>query len=92
MGNSQGAAKHYKVSLKTISRWMKHYELKSNYRPNKLKGRAEEIRALHEKGRSIKDLAAQYQVTFSAISRLLHKITHKPPKEFADVYVIYNVT
>lgn len=90
----QQGAEHFGVCERTIIRWLQKYNL---YHPTKKFGegkldiaKAEEIRKLHKEGRAMKDLAAEYDVTISTISRILHHITHKQNKDFAEVSVIYH--
>lgn len=51
-----------------------------------------QIRALSAEGKSINQLAQQFEVTFASISRILHGVTYPPHKETATVTVIYNPT
>jgi transcriptional regulator with XRE-family HTH domain len=95
VNNRKKAAEKFGVTEKTIIRWLKHYgfyQPRPNYGCNKLNiEKAIEIRQLHKEGKSIKELAELYGVTFSTISRIIHNITYKYEKEVADVKVIYNV-
>lgn len=88
------AALEFGVSAKTISRWMKEeglYKPKKNY-GNKLDlEKAREIRKKHSEGFQIKQLASEYQVTFSTISRIIKNITYQEITETAKISVIYNV-
>lgn len=90
------AAEKFGVSERTICRWMQYYgilERKNNMGCNKLDlAKAREIRRRHSEGVSINDLADEYGVTFSTISRIIHNINYKEsPKETAIVRVIYNL-
>ena len=93
-GDRGKIAENFGVSERTVIRWLQYYELyqpRANYGCNKLSlKKAREIRKLHEGGASMKDLASKYKVTFSSISRIIHKITYKEFKVTADVWVIYN--
>ena len=95
-GDRAKIAETYKVSERTVLRWLKHYnifEARKNYGPNKLDTKkAKEIRRLHAAGSSMKDLAAKYKVTISAIQRVVRHITYPTLKGTADVYVVYNPT
>lgn len=90
------AADLYGVSERTIIRWMKKlsiYQPKANFGCGKLDmNKAQEIRRLHKEGRSMKELASQYGVTFSTISRVIHNIIYKYEKTVADVSVVYNIS
>ena len=89
----KSAANQFKVSEKTVSRWMKSeglHEVKENYGVKLNLEKAREIRLKHSEGVEIKDLALQYNVTFSTISRIIHNITYTEIKETAKVKVIYN--
>lgn len=83
----------YNVSIRTICRWLDFYGLykpKENYGPYKLTlEQVIEVRAMYLAGWKRKDLAARYGVTFAAISRVIHKITHAT-HESAIVSVVYN--
>jgi transposase len=89
----KSAAKHFNVSEKTICRWMQSegiYECKKNYGVKLNMQKAQEIRKKFEEGSKIKDIAKEYGVTFSAISRILHNINYPVIKETALVKVVYN--
>jgi transposase len=89
----KSAAIHFKVSEKTVSRWMKIeglHKAKENYGVKLNLEKAREIRLKHSEGAKIKDLSSQYNVTFSTISRVIHNITYPEIKETAKVKVIYN--
>lgn len=92
--DKKSAALEFGVSVKTISRWMKEeglYKPKNNY-GNKLDlEKAREIRKKHSEGFEIKELAREYHVTFSTISRIVQNITYQEIIETAKVSVIYNV-
>ena len=93
--NRDAAADKFGVSERTICRWMKHYgilERKNNMGCNKLDlSKAREIRLKYSEGASMNDLADEYGVTFSTVSRVIHNINYKEPsKETAIVRVIYN--
>lgn len=91
------AAEHYGVSVRTIGRWLVSYD---EYHPMKNFGshklnlqKAKEIRHLHVVGHSIKELAKKYNVTFSAVSRIIHNITYaENTKETAIVSAVYNLS
>lgn len=94
--NRDAAALKFGVSERTICRWMQHYgilERKNNMGCNKLNlSKAREIRKKHSEGKSMNNLAEEYGVTFSTISRIVHNINYKEPsKETAIVRVIYNL-
>ena len=89
------AADKFGVSERTICRWMQHYGIlvrKNNMGSNKLNlNKAREIIRKHSEGTSMNDLAEEYEVTFSTISRVVHKINYREPaKETAEVHVVYN--
>lgn len=89
------AAEHYKVSVRTIVRWLEFYDSyapRANFGSNKLSlQKAREIRDLHTAGVSMKVLAKKYKVTFSAISRVVHNLTHREAiHDTSTVSVIYN--
>jgi lambda repressor-like predicted transcriptional regulator len=91
--NKKEAAEKYGVTTKTIIRWLKQYNLVTEVLCSSHKlnlDKAIEIRRLHKEGESMKDLAAKYGVTFSAISRIIHNIVYRQEKDIADVKVIYN--
>ena len=90
----KGAAKHFGVSEKTICRWMKSenlYESKANYGVKLNMQKAQAIRKKFEDGIEIKELAKEYQVTFSAISRIIQNRTYREIKQTANVSVTYNL-
>jgi transposase len=88
------ASKRFGVTEKTILRWLRYYGLADEEiacRAPKLDMiKAIEIRKLHSEGKTMKDLANIYGVTFSSISRIVHNIVYRQEKEIADVKVIYN--
>jgi len=91
----KAAAKKFGVCERTVVRWLQIwglYEPKENYGCGKLDlQKAEEIRRKHKEGASVKDLAKEYSVTFSSISRVIHNITYKKQQsEKAEVSVVYN--
>ena len=90
----KSAAEKFDVSVKTISRWMKEngiYKPKKNYGTKLNLEKARDIRKKYEDGQEIKDLAKEYHVTFSAISRIIQNITYTDLKETAIVSVTYNI-
>jgi transposase-like protein len=87
--NRKLAAEKYGVCEKTVIRWMQKAGLYQAF-PRLSFEKAEEVRRHYEEGKTMKELAAQYGVTFSTISRIIHKITYHKEKEVADVSVIYN--
>lgn len=95
INDRKSASNKFGVSLKTISRWMKKYEIyvpKENY-GNKLNiNKAREIRKKYEEGIEIKDLAKEYNVTFSTISRIVQNVTYSEIRENARVSVVYNIS
>jgi len=95
INDRKSASEKYEVSEKTIVNWMKKYgiyEPKPNYGSNKLDSEAAvEIRKLFNSGVEIKDIAEKYGVTFSSISRIVTNKTYVEKKDFADVFVIYNI-
>lgn len=88
------AAKTFNVSEKTVMRWLKSYGMyeHGHYGRGKIgKAKAVEIREKHKQGVPIKILAEQYQVSFAAISRVIHKITYKDAgHDSASISVVYN--
>lgn len=90
----KAAAKLYDVSEKTIIRWLKSYNIyeHGHYGRGKIgKDKTVEIRKKHQEGASIKSLAKEYDVSFAAISRVVHKITYKEiGPDSASVTVFYN--
>lgn len=88
------AAAHYGVSVRTIVRWLEFYGSyapRPNYGSKLSLQKAREIRDLHAAGLSMKVLAKKYKVTFSAVSRVVHNITHREPvHDTSVVSVIYN--
>lgn len=95
MGDPKKIAEKYSVSMKTAIRWLKYYGLfkpDKSYNPGKLgMDNAREIRKLHKNGVSMKNLAVQYDVTFSTISRVVHNIIYQEQHDSAQVSMIYNV-
>jgi transposase len=91
------AAAKFNVTEKTIINWMKKYDIykpKKNYGCNKLNfEKAMEIRTLHKKGDSIKQLSSKYNVTFATISRIINNLIYieKESKDTAQVTAIYNL-
>lgn len=89
------AAAKYDVTQKTITNWLKYYgvyKATPKYGPNKLNiEKAQEIRRLHKEGKSRKELAKMFGVTFSTISRVIHNLIHKECDDVAKVSVIYNI-
>lgn len=82
-------SEHYGVSERTVIRWLKHYNMLDTNRLDMEK--ALEIRRKHLDGKSMKDLSQEYGVTFSSISRIIHKINYKEKaKDTAKVWVIHN--
>jgi transposase len=94
VGKRKEAAEKFKVTTKTILRWLREYDLAGEehaFCSHKLDmDKAVEIRLLHKQGKSMKDLAALYGVTFSTVSRIIHNIAYHQDKDVADVKVIYN--
>jgi len=91
----EAAVEKFGVSERTICRWMKYYGIldrKNNMGCNKLNlEKAREIRKKYSEGISMNDLAEEYEVTFSTISRVVHNVNYKEPsKETAEVRVVYN--
>lgn len=90
------AAKIFDVSEKTVSNWMKKYDLyvpKENFGCGKLDlKKAAEIRKLHRDGAKMKELAAMYDVTFATISRVVHNLIYRKTIGTAEITVVYNVT
>lgn len=84
----------YDVSSYTVIGWLKQrnlYQPMENFGPRKLEKDVDHIRGEWQSGISIKELAAQYGVTFATISRIVHNITYRVPvKNSAIVSVIYN--
>lgn len=67
------------------------YKPKKNYGSKLNLEKARAIRKKHEDGQEIKDLAEEYHVTFSAISRIIQNLTYPEVKETATVSVTYNI-
>lgn len=92
----KAGAEKFGVTTKTIVRWLQEHGLynpKPKYGSNKLNmDKAREIRKLHRDGRSMTDLASDYGVTVSTVSRIVQNVTYHEEKEVADVSVIYNPT
>lgn len=92
--DKKSASKFFKVSEKTICRWMKIYKIytpKKNYGKKLNEQKAIEIRNKYRSGKKIKDIAKEYNVTFSTISRIIHNINYKEIKPTSIVNVIYNI-
>lgn len=91
--NRKIAAKKFGVSEKTIVRWLKYYDLyspKPNYGPGKIgEYNAKIIRKKHAKGFSIKELAKEYEVTFSSISRIVNNLNYSESRKDSKINVIY---
>lgn len=95
INDRQAAADKYHVSERTVSRWMEYYgilERKNNMGCNKLDmNKAHEIRVKRSEGMTMKQLAEEFGVTFSTISRILHNINYKEnSKDTAQIRVVYN--
>lgn len=89
--NRDEIAEKFKVSDKTVVRWLKHYGMFERKSRKLDKQKAADIREKCKNGISMKDLAAEYEVTFAAISRILNNITYKTHKKtYASVSVLYN--
>lgn len=92
--NRKQAAAYFDVSERTIIRWLQYHNL---YAPREGHGRkldldkAREIRKKHSDGKTIKQLAREYNVTFSSISRIVQNINYKEVRDTALVGVIYNL-
>lgn len=97
VNDRKAAAKKFNVTEKTITNWMKKYEIykpKQNYGCNKLNfEKALEIRKNHKQGESIKSLSSKYNVTFATISRIINNLIYveKETKDTAKVSVVYNL-
>lgn len=93
--NRKDAAKLYGVSEKTIIRWMQHHKIykpRPNFGHSKLNmDKAQEIRREHKQGKSVKELASQYDVTVSTIGRVLNNVIYKESTDVAEVSVVYNI-
>lgn len=92
VNNMKAASEKFEVCERTIYRWMKNYGLykrRDNYGSKLNMQKAQKIRQKYKNGIRIKDIAKEYGVTFSTISRILHGITYRI-KETACVKVIYN--
>jgi len=64
---------------------------KNKYSPNKLsKEKAREIREKHKNDSSMNELAKEYNVNATSISKVINNITYKESKETAIVNVIHN--
>lgn len=87
-------AEAYDVSSFTVINWLKQrkmYEPKHKFGPHKLSSKVNQIRGEWQGGKSIKELAEKHDVTFAAISRIVHNITYTvATKNSAVVSVIYN--
>jgi transposase len=94
VNNRKEAANVFNVTEKTIILWLIKYDLykpKCNYGSNKLDiYKAREIRDHYKNGKSMKELAVDYDVTLSTISRIIHNINYHEDKEVAEVHMIYN--
>lgn len=94
--NRKAAAEKFNVTEKTIVNWLKRYDLykpKENFGCGKLSSeKASEIRRLYKSGRSVKELAKQFGVTDSTISRVIHNVIYRESKEIAEVTAVYNVS
>jgi len=93
--NVEKITKDFSVSHRTVIRWLKYYNMyypRSNYGANKLSmDTARDIRNKYYDGMVMKDLAEEYKVTFSTISRVIHNITYKQVIGTAEISVIYNI-
>ena len=74
--NREEIAKRFKVSDKTVVRWLKHHGMFEKKSRKLDQRKADEIRSKHKDGISMKDLASEYEVTFAAISRIINNITY----------------
>ena len=93
VNNIKEASKKFEVCERTIYRWMKDcglYVRRENYGSKLNMQKAQKIREKYKNGFKIKDIAKEYGVTFSTISRILHNITYCEVKETAYIKVIYN--
>ncbi len=93
VSDRKSGALHFGVSQKTFTRWLQAENLyvpKENYGVKLNMQKARDIRRKFNDGTAIKDLAKEYQVTFSAISRVVQNISYHEVKETAKVEVIYN--
>lgn len=94
VNNRKEASEKYGVTEKTILKWMRMSNLCEEnhvFSSHKLDmDKAMEIRDLHKNGKTIKELANYYHVTFSTISRIVKNVTYHQHKEVADIKVIYN--
>ena len=89
--NREEIAEKFKVSDKTIVRWLKHYGMFERKARKLNQQKATDIREKYKDGISMKDLASEYEVTLAAISRILNNITYKMRKKtYAVVSVQYN--
>ena len=88
----ESVAVTFGVSERTARRWLSYYGLlitQPNFKPNKLKKKAHEIKNRHWAGEDAKSLAREYGVTIAAIRRVICGVTYRE-KDFAIVRVIYN--
>lgn len=93
--NRKGAAEKFCVSERTIVRWMQQYDIyrpKNNYGCGKLDAdKAREMRRLSKQGKTMKEIAVQFKVTISTVSRVLNNTVYKESTDVAEVSVIYNL-
>jgi transposase len=84
-------AEKFSVSDKTVVRWLKSHDMFESKSRKLNQEKADKIRSKYRKGKSMKGLSAEYDVTFAAISRIINNITYKTAeKTYAGVSVIYN--
>jgi DNA invertase Pin-like site-specific DNA recombinase len=77
----QNNMNNYKITLRDWKPKKEEVPKRSGWGANKLsKQKAHAIRKLFEDGAEIKDIAKQYDVTFSTISRIINNITYKELK------------
>lgn len=88
--NREEIVKKFNVSDKTVIRWLKHYGIFDRKGRKLNLNKAKNIRSKHKNGISIKELAKEYEVTFSTISRVVNNITYKNKSTYANVSVVYN--
>ena len=93
LNNKKDAAKKFEVSERTIYRWMLEYgicEKKSNYGPKLSAKKVEQIRARHQAGDSVKQIAKKHKISLATVYRIVKNITHKQSStDSAKVSVIY---